>query len=177
MMEDKIHKEVRDSFYSYLKEKHDTDKGRRKTEERDTILDEICNFKGHFDINMLQSKLNNTRFHVSKATLYNTLNVLIDAGLIVRHHFDAGSIAHRPHSPSIPVMYELRRKADTHLHFICTQCHSIQEVKNPPFLKEHISALKNRFAPDYFSSCVYGTCKRCKNRVQKEVQENNRTIT
>ncbi|MDR1500466.1 MAG: transcriptional repressor [Tannerellaceae bacterium] len=172
MTENKINKEAHSDFASYLKDKRETDKGKRRTGERENILNEICSFKCHFDIIMLQKRLNEARFHVSRATLYNTLNVLIDAGVIVRHHFDAGIMAHHPHSPSIPVMYELRRRAEGHIHFICTQCHSIREMKNPPFLKDNAGALKSKFTPEYFSSYVYGTCNRCKNKALRESRKN-----
>ncbi|MDR1357016.1 MAG: transcriptional repressor [Tannerellaceae bacterium] len=171
-MENKVYKEIYDGFSSYLKEKRDADGGRRKTGERDAILNEICAFKGHFDINMLHARLDNTKFRVSKATLYNTLNILIEAKIIVRHHFDSGLISHHPHIPPIPVMYELRKKAESHLHFICTQCYCIREVKHPPFLKNNVTTLKSRFTPEYLCSYVYGMCGRCKNKMQKDAQKN-----
>jgi Fur family ferric uptake transcriptional regulator len=172
--ENKLYKEIqeiRDSFASYLKNK--SDKGRRKTEVRDVILQEICAFKGHFDIKMLHDKLQGTTHNVTLATLYNTLNVLIDAGLIVRHHFDSGIIVHQPKTSPTPVMYELRKRAETHLHFICTQCHCIKEVKkNTSFLKDGVNAIKDRFTPEYISANVYGICRLCRSKMQKMAQEN-----
>lgn len=58
-------------------------------------------------------------FHVSKATLYNTLDVLVDAGLVVRHQITVQS-----------VQYELRIYADTHLHLVCTRCGTMRELRN-----------------------------------------------
>mgnify|MGYP000783883496 CR=1 FL=1 len=46
-------------------------------------------------------------FHVSRATVYNTVDVLVDSGLIVRHQLTAQA-----------VQYELRMLAETHLHLI-----------------------------------------------------------
>ncbi|MDR1918181.1 MAG: transcriptional repressor [Tannerellaceae bacterium] len=155
MIDTKTYKEIRDSFSAYL-----TEKKLRKTEERYTILDEICAFPGHFDTCMLYQKLSGTKFHVSKATLYNTLEVLIDAGLIIRHQIDAKS-----------VQYELRKKAETHLHFICTQCNCMREIKNPQLLIDSINSLKNRFTPEYFSLYVYGMCGRCKNKALRKTQK------
>jgi Fur family ferric uptake transcriptional regulator len=155
MIDNKISKETWDIFSAYL-----MGKKLRKTEERRTIVDEICTFAGHFDIDMLHRKLDETKYHVSKATLYNTLEVLVDAGIVVRHQFNSQS-----------VQYELRKKAETHMHFICTHCDCVREVKIPPPLQGSINALKNRFTPEYSSLYVYGMCGRCKNKEQRKAQK------
>ena len=77
-MEAKVYTEIRALFTEYL-----TEKKLRKTEERYAIFKEICAFPGHFDVCMLSDRLEQDNFHVSKATLYNTLDVLVDAGLVV----------------------------------------------------------------------------------------------
>ena len=77
-MEAKVYTEIRALFTEYL-----TEKKLRKTEERYAIFKEICAFPGHFDMCMLSDRLEQDNFHVSKATLYNTLDVLVDAGLVV----------------------------------------------------------------------------------------------
>lgn len=97
-MEAKVYTEIRALFTEYL-----TEKKLRKTEERYAIFKEICAFPGHFDVCMLSDRLEQDNFHVSKATLYNTLDVLVDAGLVVRHQITVQS-----------VQYELRIYADTH---------------------------------------------------------------
>ena len=76
-MEAKVYTEIRALFTEYL-----TEKKLRKTEERYAIFKEICAFPGHFDMCMLSDRLEQDNFHVSKATLYNTLDVLVDAGLV-----------------------------------------------------------------------------------------------
>ena len=77
-MEAKVYTEIRALFTEYL-----TEKKLRKTEERYAIFKEICAFPGHFDVCMLSDRLEQDNFHVSKATLYNTLDVLVDAGLVM----------------------------------------------------------------------------------------------
>ncbi|MDR2118406.1 MAG: transcriptional repressor [Tannerellaceae bacterium] len=160
MKDSKTSKEIRDIFSAYLAE-HKL----RKTEERDTILHEICTFSGHFDIGTLHQKLEESNYHVSQATLYNTLEVLIDAKLVIRHQF----------SPQL-IQYELRKKAETHMHFICSQCNCVREIKHPPLLLNSINALKNRFTPEYFSLYVYGMCGRCKNKALRKAQKNKTNI-
>lgn len=118
---------MQDLFTRYLAEKK-----LRKTEERYAILECICSFPGHFDMCLLHQKLEEMNFHVSRATVYNTVDVLVDSGLIVRHQLTAQA-----------VQYELRMLAETHLHLICMKCGAIRELKDAT-LKKDVGALKNR---------------------------------
>jgi Fur family ferric uptake transcriptional regulator len=172
MIDSKIYKEIQDSFSAYLTGKNEKEKERRKTEVRFTILKEICEFRGHFDVDMLQNKLDEAKYRVSKATLYNTINTLIDAGIIVKHQFGSGIIVHHPHQKIIPIQYELRKKAEAHLHFVCTHCHGVREIKHPLLLNSQLSA-GARYTAQYVSVCMYGLCGRCKNKMQRDAQKNN----
>ncbi|HHB52135.1 MAG TPA: transcriptional repressor [Saprospiraceae bacterium] len=59
----------------------------RKTPERYTILKEIYKQKDHFDIDTLFAYMNSKNYRVSKATLYNTIELLLESGLVRRHQF------------------------------------------------------------------------------------------
>lgn len=121
---------------------------------------EICYiFPGHFDVCMLSDRLEQDNFHVSKATLYNTLDVLVDAGLVVRHQITVQS-----------VQYELRIYADTHLHLVCTRCGTMRELRNSA-LKADMRNLKvSRFTPEYYCLYIYGLCSKCKFKLQRSVK-------
>lgn len=143
---------MKQSFTEYL-----TEKKLRKTEERYAIFECICSFSGHFDMCSLQERLKETNFHVSTATLYNTLDVLEDGGLIVRHQLNAQS-----------VQYELRALAETHLHLICMKCGAIREMKDS-VLKKDVAKLKiSRFTPEFHALYIYGICSKCKFRLQQQ---------
>ena len=105
---------VRQIFTEYL-----TANGHRKTPERYAILDTIYSIDGHFDIDMLYSRMmDQENFRVSRATLYNTIILLINARLVIKHQFGTSS------------QYEKSYNRETHHHQICTQCGRVTEFQN-----------------------------------------------
>jgi Fur family ferric uptake transcriptional regulator len=156
-MEDPNVKEmVKQLLTEYLKAN-----GHRKTPERYVILDTIYSIKGHFDIAALNARMMEQKFRVSRATLYNTLILFLQAHLIVKHQFDNETL------------YEKLYSEKMHHHQICTQCGKIAETQNK-LLQVYIEGTKfNRFKLSYYSLYVYGTCAKCEkaNKQKKEKKQ------
>ena len=128
----------------------------RKTPERYTILRAIYSINGHFTLDELKARLaQEMDFPVSRATLYNTLNLFMSLRLVVRHRFQGTT------------KYEACYDNQSHCHQICTMCGKVTEVKSP----EIIAAVENmhlkRFRKDGFTLYVYGVCSTCQTKMTK----------
>ncbi|NBX43328.1 MAG: transcriptional repressor, partial [Rhodobacteraceae bacterium] len=78
----RVRQSIRDLFEAYLEQN-----GHRKTPERFAILQEIYAYDGHFDIETLYAHMTQGEYRVSRATLYNTVDLLIDCNLVRKHQF------------------------------------------------------------------------------------------
>ena len=128
----------------------------RKTPERYTILRAIYSINGHFTLDELKARLaQEMDFPVSRATLYNTLNLFMSLRLVVRHRFQGST------------KYGACYDNQSHCHQICTMCGKVTEVKSP----EIIAAVENmhlkRFRKDGFTLYVYGVCSTCQTKMTK----------
>lgn len=152
-MKVELNTETRDSFTEYLI-KHNL----RQTKERYVILEQIYSLNGHFNVESLYvSLLEDKKFHVSKATLYNTIELLVAARLVIRHQF--GTMA---------VQYEKATDAATHHHLVCTHCGLIREYKDDSLTQNVINRKITKFSPEYYSLYIYGLCSKCKYALKRK---------
>lgn len=152
MGEDKNRLSARDKFVNYLHEHN-----MRCTPERFVILDAVMATVDHFSIEAFHKSIENAGFHVSTATIYNTLELLTDCGLVRRHQFDNKSSR-----------FEKLQGVTNHHHLICTYCGKIKEVKDMDVARLLNAKRYPSFNTSYFSLYLYGTCSRCARKKKRE---------
>lgn len=131
-----------ESFAEYIKSKK-----MRQTPERFAILDKALDQKGHFDIDSIHKDIE-ADFHVSRTTVYNTMELLCDCNIFRKHFLNGNTVV-------------FERFSDNHLHLICTECGKLKVIPAQS-VEECLPAFRFKgFHPSFSSLNVYGLCAAC----------------
>ncbi|NBV12961.1 MAG: transcriptional repressor [Sphingobacteriia bacterium] len=142
-VEEKV-EEIKKIFAQYL-DAH----GQRKTPERFAILEEIYSRNDHFDAETLYIHMKNKNYRVSKATVYNTLDLLIECDLVVKHQFGTNQS-----------LFEKSFGFRQHDHLICMDCGRVLEFCDPRMeeIQNMIGQILH-FGVKNHSLVLYGNCQ------------------
>ncbi len=137
---------AKDTLSAYLEQKK-----LRPTRERFLLLEEIMQTNGHFDADELFSNLTAKGLKASRATVYNTLDLLVGCGLISKYRFGEN------HS-----RYEKAFGRPRHDHLICLECGDIIEFVNEKLDKiQQEVCEENNFTLQNSTLQIFGICSKC----------------
>ncbi len=144
-----VKKEPLDVFRDFLKTKQ-----LNLTKERIVILNKIYSIKNHFNVEELFHKLRIDGEAVSLASVYRTLNLLVESNLVEKVDFGEGRAYYEPALDRIH-----------HDHLICTGCGKVVQFEDPIIESQQEKLCrKHDFELDYHTLNIFGNCPNCRDK-------------
>ncbi len=133
-------------------------KGLKSTRERTALLEEIFETHRHFDAEDLVARMRSRGKKISRATVYRTLELLHDCGLVGRVRLNEEKYR-----------YERLRKGEHHDHLVCSECGRVIEFVEPQIeALQELVCKKHDFMATSHSHQIRGVCRNCQARIQKK---------
>ena len=128
------------------------DNSLRHTSERLTILSAVCELK-QFSMDDLRYAL--TGIHISRATIYNTLELMEKADIVRKIEKEFGVRTG---------YYELAFLGSSSVQIICQRCGRISKIKDTTIQRMLGDKRFTNFIPERYTIHIYGTCKVCRRK-------------
>lgn len=131
------------------------DEGLRVTSQRTLILEIIERSEGHLDAEDIYFRARQQDPKLSLSTVYRTLNLLKEMGLVEQRYFA------RDHSRE----YYESATAPEHYHFTCVACGQVVEFETP-LIRRLKDDLRQKHGVDFSHACICfeGYCAKCRAR-------------
>jgi Fur family ferric uptake transcriptional regulator len=137
-----------EQFQAFLKQE-----GQKLTQQRELILNRVMEIDEHFSAEELFELLRNDNSGISKATVYRTLSLLVDADLLDALDFERGHMLYERHAGG----------EHHHDHLICITCKRIFEFHNDEIERLQVEVAKRYdFEMVSHTHQIYGVCGRCR---------------
>jgi Fur family ferric uptake transcriptional regulator len=137
------------AFTDYLKAQK-----MKLTTERGAIFNKVCHFRELFTLEVIWQELDKENFHVSRASVYNTIKLLMEANIVVCHQF-TNSL----------VKYELSCVAEGFIYIVCNECGTVRKLQDDKLTKSCADVKTTKFTREYYALYFYGVCSKCKYRM------------
>jgi len=142
-----INKKLMDNFKTILRKK-----GFKITPQRIAVLEEIIKDKGHRDSEDIYLAIKSHKTHVSRATVYRVLDILVQNKFVRKLNLGDGR-----------ARYESKIDSIHHDHLICEICGKIIEFMDSDIENlQEIIANKYQFSLTRHVHQLFGHCKECK---------------
>ncbi len=141
--------EERQRFEDFLRSR-----GLRLTSQRLAVFEEVFRYHGHLDADEIAERVRGQAKGASRATVYRTLDLLVEAGLV--KSIRLGSSQH---------FYEHVHKEEHHDHLVCLKCGGIFEFYSPELEETQDRICREiNFTPQRHNMVIFGICEKCKKK-------------
>ena len=132
-------------------------KGLKTTRQRNTIIATFFRLRGHISVEELLNQVKQVNPRIGYATVYRTLHLLVESGLVEERRFGDGLARYEGHSD-----------VEHHDHMICLECGEIIEfVANKLEMIQKEVCEEKKFQPQNSTLQIFGICSRCSSQSKR----------
>jgi Fur family transcriptional regulator, ferric uptake regulator len=138
------------------------ERGYRITPQREAIVEEVLRSDGHITPQDVTRRVQRRLPAVNPSTVYRTLSMLEDVGIVRHAHLERGAEYHRAEEPR-------------HVHLTCSRCGAEDDLSMGEVASlERVIQRHRGFAPDLSHFAISGLCARCGRELQAAARASRR---